>query len=353
MAVIFDEANRMTAPVLEHWCKSPKFTRDLKNSWLLFTMNPGYAGRTELPSKSRLFLTSEMTIPPRDEIAAGRLAIAGAKNFRSLGQKIVQCNCVFEQTFNKNKWYDFGLRSLLAIVRLASSLYKRFPTSDEELLTAEAMKIIIVSRMEEAEKSKAIDVITSAFFGGNTAMQKLLNNFTTLNDKSLIKSDFADLFEIVQFRHGSAVIINDGQDDNQVAEAFIDAARQGQDANTWRMQMIHNPDLAFGVVNEDKSWTDGVLTTVFRKAIDASNADPTKMNYIVITGMRHTENPEKPFNSAIVEPLNTVLDDNKFLCLASNEILRLAPNTRVVFIMPTGVVSFASPAFVSRLGCTT
>ena len=89
MAVIFDEANRMTAPVLEHWCKSPKFTRDLKNSWLLFTMNPGYAGRTELPSKSRLFLTSEMTIPPRDEIAAGRLAIAGAKNFRSLGQKIV------------------------------------------------------------------------------------------------------------------------------------------------------------------------------------------------------------------------------------------------------------------------
>lgn len=85
ISCVFDEANRMKPEVIDYLTKSPKFVRNLKDQYLLFTFNPGYMGRNNWPSSARLYLTSEMTIPPFDEICSGMLAIYGAKNFKNIG----------------------------------------------------------------------------------------------------------------------------------------------------------------------------------------------------------------------------------------------------------------------------
>ena len=49
-----------------------------------------------------------------------------------------------------------------------------------------------------------------------------------------------------------------------------------------------------------------------------------------------------------IESLNTVMDDNKILTLASNERIPLLPHMRMIFEI--GSLQYASPATVSRAG---
>ena len=88
-----------------------------------------------------------------------------------------------------------------------------------------------------------------------------------------------------------------------------------------------------------------MFTSVLRKAVEASKVDPSKNNYIIIYGLK---TDEKPYNHSIMEEFNTLCDMNKKLILASNEIIKIAPNMKIVFIMERSCAEGATPAFISR-----
>jgi len=54
-------------------------------------------------------------------------------------------------------------------------------------------------------------------------------------------------------------------------------------------------------------------------------------------------------NCENVECLNTVLDDNKTLCLSNGETIKMSPNLRIILI-ENNECEFLSPANVSRCG---
>lgn len=91
----------------------------------------------------------------------------------------------------------------------------------------------------------------------------------------------------------------------------------------------------FGVYDSiSMDWTDGLVSHAFRKFFDLQTNNCHK--WIVFDG---------PVDSEWIENLNTVLDDDRKLCLSSGEAITLTANTSVIFEVDS--MSQASPATVS------
>lgn len=117
-------------------------------------------------------------------------------------------------------------------------------------------------------------------------------------------------------------------------------------ANTYRSQgrkaivndlnpkSVTNDEL-FGVINSaTREWKDGLFSSLMREQARAAGDDP---KWIIMDG---------DIDPMWIESLNTVMDDNKVLTLASNERIALSNEMRLIF--EVGHLRCATPATVSR-----
>lgn len=104
-------------------------------------MNPGYAGRTELPeSVKALFRPVTCIMPDKELICLISLFSDGFLSAKVLAKKMTVLYKLAEEQLSKQFHYDWGLRSLNSVLRMAGVMQRRSPELTESLVLMRVLR---------------------------------------------------------------------------------------------------------------------------------------------------------------------------------------------------------------------
>jgi len=344
---------------------------------IFVTMNPNYAGRTELPDNLKiLFRPMAMMIPDYALIAEILLFAQGFQNAKSLALKMAQLYKLASEQLSQQDHYDFGMRAIKSVLVIAGSLKKREPELSEDVLLIRAMRDANIPKFLSDDLALFLQLIRDLFPGfsiPDTNYGALTRELTYALDAKKLSptpsfiTKSQQLFECLNVRFGVMIIGLPGVGKTTCYLALQEAMSRLKDIaiNTkdekadQRYQHVESQVICpkaislgelYGEESKDtKEWKYGIASKLMRKAASIQSKknkgkskqaeDPDKNTWIVFDG---------PVDSKWIENMNSVLDDSRMLCLANAERIKLPNNIRILFEVQD--LAKASLATVSRCG---
>ncbi|KZC12413.1 Dynein heavy chain 2, axonemal [Dufourea novaeangliae] len=286
---------------------------------IFITMNPGYAGRTELPDNLKsMFRPISMMVPDSGMIAEINLFGEGFENTRILARKVFTLYTLAQQQLSKQYHYDFGLRGIVTLTRYAGKKKRLYPNLPDDEVIILAMKDMNIAKLTSDDLPLFLG-ITSDLFPDvevpSVDYEEIIAYITKeaiklkLQPIPLILTKVIELYETMSSRH-STMMVGESNTAKTVTWQILQNTKTSMKNdkkpghNVVHVHPINPKALSLGELYGEYNlstgeWHDGVISSIMRKTCSEDTPDE---KWILFDG---------PVDADWIENMNSVMDDNK------------------------------------------
>jgi dynein heavy chain len=279
-----------------------------------------------------------MIRPDMRMIQENMLMSEGFQTARALSVKFNTLYDLSSALLSKQPHYDWGLRSVKSVLRVAGGMKRANPTLDEAQVLMRALRDFNTPKLPLHDTPVFLRLVNDLFIGltvdsklDDVLKRKVIRVAKEggLQDDEMFVGKTCNFQELLDVRHSVMLLGPTGCAKTTIWKTLQGAHNLDKPKKTCIVETVNPKSVTgnelYGYMTLAKEWKDGVLSIIMRGMSknfpDLGFHDYQTYKWVVLDG---------DIDAVWIESMNTVMDDNKVLTLVSNERVPLSAAMRMV-----------------------